>query len=87
MEDFSIKGVILYTDKGVRLITSDDTQLITKHGCFHYCNMNRNDFNNKQKANCLIVKSILLNSHEIGEKDWYKDENNFRNYNGQLKHM
>lgn len=85
MKKFDINGVLLYTDQGVRLITTEGFQHMNSDDYFNQCNCCRDDFNNKLKANGLIVKSILLDRWTFTGHDWYKNRDNFENYNAHIQ--
>jgi hypothetical protein len=75
------KGVLMYTDEGLRIlgIQYSNRKPWTKEEAFKYCNHSEeSDFQNQVRANKLKLKSVLFNTGNKEDKDWYKNTNNFK---------
>lgn len=76
------KGVILLTDKGVKLMGSiqcSNGSYFDAEGCFNYCNGEKSELLNKHQANKLVANATSLNVRENAEdEDWYKNRENFK---------
>jgi len=74
-----MKGVLLHTDVGVKLLClKGNGRPWTKEECFRYCNLRQDEFDNKVRSNRLVLKASLIDATNKKGRDWYKDENNFK---------
>ena len=73
-----MKGVLLYTNNGVRLLCKNEFGIYwTKDKAYNYCNV-KDKFSCMIRANRLLLKSILVDRKSTTDKYWYKDKNNFK---------
>lgn len=80
-----LRGVLLYTNNGIRLLCKDENGVYwTKEKCMAYCNT-KDRFAASVRANRLVLKSILVDRMTKKGKLWYRDKDNFKEINFELK--
>jgi hypothetical protein len=73
------KGILLYTDEGIKLLgIKSNGKNWTIEECFTYCNLKSNLFDNIVRSNKLKIKAILFNDSIKTNKDWFTNIDNFK---------